>query len=314
MPFKEYPKIKRLGEEENDGILIGTVFVQEKIDGANTSIWLDENGEIQCGSRTQRLSSGFNGFVDYVKAHEGIKKLLTDHPTFRLYGEWLVRHTIAYDETVYKQFYLFDICTIGEDGEHRDWSDTDSVEAIAQEYGINFATILAKLEYPTLDQIMPFVGTTKLGSSPKGEGVVLKNPAYINKFGSRVCAKIVTQEFKEDNGIVFGGNSKHSETYVEMKMVNKFMTMARIQKIMNKIQPTIDKRLGRENTAQIINTAYYDMFTEELWGFVKDYKLINFAKLQGLACKKAARIYHDVLDGHISVAYENSDNSEGATS
>ena len=40
--FKKYRKIHRLGAEENEGILVGKVMIQEKIDGANTSIWLEE--------------------------------------------------------------------------------------------------------------------------------------------------------------------------------------------------------------------------------------------------------------------------------
>lgn len=59
----KYPKIHRLGSDENEGILFGKCFVQEKIDGANTSIWV-EGGEIKCGSRNNELSGGFNGFKE----------------------------------------------------------------------------------------------------------------------------------------------------------------------------------------------------------------------------------------------------------
>ena len=107
----KYPKIRRLGDEDNDGILMGKVYVQEKIDGANAQIWI-EDGEIKCGSRTQELTQGFNGFVDYAKSHEGIRKCLEANPNHRLFGEWLVRHTIAYNETVYKKFYLFDVMVL----------------------------------------------------------------------------------------------------------------------------------------------------------------------------------------------------------
>src|SRR5574343_2077121 len=102
--FKQYKKIHRLGSAENEGILVGTVHVQEKIDGANTSIW-SHKGRIRCGSRTRELEAGFNGFVDYVNSHQGIQQLLTDMPHIRLYGEWLVRHSISYNETAYKEFY-----------------------------------------------------------------------------------------------------------------------------------------------------------------------------------------------------------------
>lgn len=313
----KYPKIKRLGDEDNDGILFGKVYAQEKVDGANAQIWI-EDGEIKCGSRTQQLVAGFNGFVDYVKSHEGIRKFLEENPSCRLFGEWLVRHTIAYNETVYKKFYLFDVLVLpaefkleGEDSEEIErqkarqctWYTIEEVYEVGKKYGIETVQLFGAFENPLPDSLQEFVGKSILGE--KGEGIVLKNPAFINKWGDRVCAKVVTQEFKEDNALIFGGNNKHSETYVEMKLVNEAMTMQRIQKIMQKLQPLFEKRLGREQTGRVIEVAYHDMFEEEMWGFVKKHKQIDFAHLENLAKKKAVKIYHDLLDGHVSVAYEN---------
>lgn len=87
--FKSYPKIHRLGKEEVEGILIGDCYIEEKIDGANASIWIDKRGEVACGSRNRELTEGFNGFVDYVKENVSIRTVLENHPTWRLYGEWL---------------------------------------------------------------------------------------------------------------------------------------------------------------------------------------------------------------------------------
>ena len=310
--FITYPKIKRLGDEETEGILIGTVHVEEKIDGANTSIWKEADGSIHCGSRTQDVTEkGFNGFAEYVKNHEGIQKCLAEHPEYRLYGEWLVRHTIAYNETVYRQFYLYDIfiqdSTIPEDeivtpsGQRGTFLDRDVVTAVGTTYGINMPTLFATLENPTNEQVNEHVGKSVLG--PKGEGVVLKNLAFRNKFGDLRYAKLVTQEFKEDNGITFGGNNKNSDAYNEMYCVQKYMTLERIQKVMNKLQPLVDKKLGMEHTSRIIETAYHDMFTEEIWTISKKFDLINFRKLGLLATRKAAKIYHDLLAGHISIVY-----------
>jgi hypothetical protein len=62
--FRHYGKIHRLGKKETEGVLIGSVSIQEKVDGANTSIWLDDEGNIQMGSRTRTLGEGeFNVFV-----------------------------------------------------------------------------------------------------------------------------------------------------------------------------------------------------------------------------------------------------------
>src|ERR1035437_9101650 len=109
--FRKYEKIYRLGKDETAGILEGICSVTEKLDGANLSVWLGDGNEIRVGSRNNDLTAngnGFNGAVAYCNSHEGIKKFFLEHPTKRLYGEWLVRHTLSYNETAYKKFYLFD--------------------------------------------------------------------------------------------------------------------------------------------------------------------------------------------------------------
>lgn len=301
--FKVYPKIHRLGHEENEGILLGTCYIQEKIDGANTSIWLEEKKtdegvelEIQCGSRTRALgNSDFNGFVEYAKSHVGIAALLKDNPTYRLYGEWLVRHTLHYNETAYKQFYLFDVMV------DEKFLDTGEVKDLAEKYGIKTPKLFDAIVNPTSELICQYVGKSDLAE--KGEGIVIKNPTYLNKFGHPAYAKIVTQEFKEDNATVFGGNNRYSETYWEQYIVNKYMTLPRVQKIMGKLQPTINKRLDMEHTARIINTAYHDLITEEIWDIQKKVQVLNFKHLSRLASRKAAIIFHDILGNKpISVA------------
>lgn len=300
MSFRSYPKIHRLGKEEVEGILEGECVIQEKVDGANVSIWL-ENGELCMGSRTRKLGEEeFDGFVPYVRAHDGIKKLFTDHPNYRLYGEWLVRHTIQYNELSYRQFYLFDVTERALEGEDENYIPQWAVEQLAKEYGIAYPQVFCTFVNPKLEDIMPYVGKTVLGE--KGEGVVIKNLTFYDKFGNQNYAKIVTQEFKEENGITFGGNNKHSDTYWEMYIVNKYMTLARIEKIMHKTQPQVDKKLDFEHTSRIVNTAYHDMLTEEIWEIAKKVGTVDFKALSRLSQKKAAQIYKDVLNGSISVA------------
>lgn len=301
----KYPKIHRLGSDENDGILIGHCFIQEKIDGANTSIWL-ENGEIKCGSRNNELTGGFNGFVDYAKGHAGIAELLKDHPNFRLYGEWLVRHTLAYKETAYKKFYLFDILVDGEyEGERVKgrWLTIDEVSMLADRYGIDAPKLFDVVENPSIDHLNSFVGKTELGD--KGEGIVIKNFDFVNKFGACEYAKIVTESFKEENAVTFGGNNKHSDTYWEMYVCNKYMTLGRVQKVVDKIQPTVDEKLGMKHIPRILGTCYHDLITEEIWEIAKKVPRIDFKVLQRVCYKKARQVYVDILNDNISVADSN---------
>lgn len=294
--FKKYQKILRLGTEETDGILNGYCFVQEKIDGANTQIWFDESvAWIKTGSRSQEIKEGFNGFIDYVQKNEPIKKLLQDHPTWHLYGEWLVKHSITYSETAYKKWYMFDIMD-----DNDKFLTTDEVDMIAKKYGIPHPKLFGIFENPTVEQLQKFVGVSELGKD--GEGIVIKNFDFVNKFGDLQYAKIVTQKFKELNGVTFGGNNKHSDTYNEMYVVNKYMTLPRVQKIMNKIQPTIDERLDMKHIPRIMESAYHDMLTEEVWDIQKKSRKIDFGALQRLCYAKAKQIFIDIINDSVSVA------------
>lgn len=307
MSFKRYPKIHRLGKEETDGILLGEVHVEEKIDGANVSIWFDD-GQIQCGSRNQKITEGFNGFIDWVRNHPTLPNLFAAYPHLRLYGEWLVRHTIAYNETAYKQFYLFDVTTRTPETDAdpeaaEEFWPRRAVHQLAADFELRTPQYHGFFMNPTEEDLRPLVGQSTLGE--RGEGVVLKNYHFTDKFGNHCYAKIVTESFKEDNGITFGGNNKHSDSYWEMYIVNKYMTVARIEKIMNKIQPLIDKKLDLEHIPRITNTAYHDMLTEEIWEIARKVQSVNFGALKRIATKKAVQVYKDILMGDISVADQN---------
>lgn len=292
---RHYGKIHRLGKEEVAGILEGTCVVQEKVDGANTSIWLDDEGDIKMGSRTRILKGDeeFNGFVPYVNAHRGIKLCLEENPTYRLYGEWLVRHTIAYKETAYKKFYLFDIY----DTDH--FLRISEVQSISETYGIDMVPTHGRFENLTLENLQEFVGKTEFGD--RGEGIVIKNYDYVNGFGDCAFAKIVTESFKEDNAVSFGGNNKFSDTYHEVYVVNKYMTLPRIQKIMHKLQPEINEKLDMKHIPRIMGTAYHDMLTEEIWGIVKDVPKLDFKSLKRISDKKSKQIFVDLINDDVNV-------------
>lgn len=306
--FKRYPKIHRLGKDETDGILFGTVHIEEKIDGANGQIWMSDEG-VAIGSRNNTLAKDvhnpvegnnyFNGFLEYVAKHEGINKLLKDHPEYRLYGEWLVRHTLQYTETAYQHFYLFDI-TIVKDGEDaEEFLPKATVIELADTYGIKRPEYHGEFTNPTEEQLNEFVGKSTIGD--KGEGVVLKNLEFRDQWGNNNHAKIVTQAFKESNAITFGGNNKHSDTYWEMWIVNKYINAARVTKIIHKLESELGK-LGLQHTPRVAGTVYHDVLTEEIWEIAKNAGQIEFHKLKSLAMRKAVQVYKDLLTGDVSVA------------
>lgn len=539
--FRSYGKIHHLGKEETDGILLGTCYIEEKIDGANTSIWMDAEGNIKCGSRTRILGEEeFNGFVPFVKSTPKIWEFLNAFPKYRLYGEWLClsgdtvikkvaggkgakgnfmtlremyqyanqrssdrntswwarygmpsiyslktstdrvlpnkikkieftgnkevwelttregfkikstkehkiltqlgyipladldiklhvvavtdlrsertnirnlgvgsrkilreqkkfisskgkcrncenttsleldhvdedwanndpcnwqvlcsqchrsksgfaqqrkkphskgysyrfdqiktiilkgvedtydiemdgdesqanfvannfivhncRHTIAYKETAYKKWYMFDIWN----GDDHKYLPFEKVKEIADAWGLSTVPFIEKIENPSVEYLQTLAGKSVLGD--RGEGIVIKNLDFVNKFGDVNFAKLVTESFKEDNAVTFGGNNKHSDTYYEVYVVNKYMTLARVQKVMNKIQPEINEKLDMKHIPRIMGTCFHDMMVEEIWQITKDVSVLNFKVLKRIADKKCKQIFVDIINDSISVA------------
>lgn len=68
MEFTKYMHLERIGTSEVEGIEDGLTYVFPKLDGTNASVWLNEEGEVQAGSRNRHLSIGADnaGFLAWV--------------------------------------------------------------------------------------------------------------------------------------------------------------------------------------------------------------------------------------------------------
>lgn len=300
--YKTYPKIHRLGKEETDGLLDYEVVVQEKVDGANISIF-QLDGKLRCGTRTRMLpeDESFNGFQEAVQSNLNLAMYFSRNPNHILYGEWLVKHTITYPDEAYRKIYLFDIY----DKVNDVWLPQEDVKAEAEFLGLEYPHVFM-VGKVTEEQVNEFVGKSAI--APAGEGVVLKFANFVNKFGDHAYAKVVHQNFKESNAIVFGGNNKHSETYWEMYVVNKYCTVGRVKKIMQKIQSETEHRLDLEDIPRVTGSCYHDMITEEIWEIVKKVPMLDFRQLKRLSTKKFVQIYKDILNNSLSVADDDGEN------
>ena len=74
------------------------------------------------------------------------------------------------------------------------------------------------------------------------------------------------------------------------------MTLSRVRKVTEKLQPEINERLDMKHIPRICETAYHDMLTEEIWEASKKIHSINFKALKNIAHKKAKMIYLDILE------------------
>jgi hypothetical protein len=281
--FRKYDHVERLGHDEVEGIDLGTVYVFPKLDGTNASIWRRSPHLLGAGSRNRLLSddSDNHGFHQWVQKQDNIREFLELFPNWTLYGEWLVPHTLkTYRSDVWRRFWVFDVY----DWELGRYLSFDEYATTLHDAGIDVIFPLAKFNNPSEEQLRKEVEMNTYlidDGCGAGEGIVIKNYDWRNKFGRQPWAKIVRNEFKESNKLAFGVTEKHGEFQVEAAVAEEFVTKALVDKTRAKIvaEGCNDRKIL---IPRLLQTVFYDVVREDCWTFVKKHKypVIDFKKLQ----------------------------------
>lgn len=283
--FREYMHIERYGNDDVQGIELGTCHVYPKIDGTNGSIWgiWDEGSLILlgAGSRKRELSKENDnaGFYNWVCQQEHLYKFFSSKIcwAWRLYGEWLVPHTIkTYEDSAWRKFYVFDVY---HDIEHR-YLHYDEYKEYLDYYKIDYIPPISIIKNATYDNLLVELNNNNFlipDGKGIGEGIVIKNYDYINKYKRTIWAKIVTNSFK----------TFHVTDLVEEKIVESLVDKAFVDKTYAKI---VNENSGWNSKyiPMLFGVVYHDLIKEELWDILKKYKspIINFKILNALVIKK----------------------------
>jgi hypothetical protein len=288
MEFRKYMHIEKFGTDEVEGIELGKVYVFPKIDGTNASVWLDT--VYTAGSRTRELTPDKDnaGFYNWVIDQDNIKRFLDDHSNMRLFGEWMVPHSLkTYRDDAWRRFYVFDVTEETDEGYR--YLPYDEYKPLMEEYGIDYIPPISIIDSPSTDQLMwQLKQNVFLIEDGKGvgEGIVLKNYDFVNKYGRTTWAKIVTSEFKEKHSRTMGPPEMKGERVVERDIAEKYVTKALCEKVYAKILNEDGWR--SEYIPRLLNTVYYDLIREESWTFIKEFKrpTIDYKKLFNLTVQQ----------------------------
>ena len=285
--FKRYQHVERFGTDEVDGIELGNCHIFPKIDGTNGSIWLEDDG-VHFGSRNMELLDHDNqGFKTGLEHDERIIGYLANHRGHRLFGEWLVPHSLkTYRDEAWKKFYVFDVCVDIDDGV--EYLPYEVYTPLLEEFGIEYIPLLAYTKNATYEQLVEllekntFLVKDGLGT---GEGVVIKNYSFKNRFDRTTWAKIVKAEFKEIHSKTMGAPIINGEAMVEEKIVEKYLTSAVIEKEYQKI--AVDGWKS-EYIPKLFGVIYHTLVTEEIWNILKEFNKpkIDFKTLNHLVIQK----------------------------
>lgn len=297
--ISKYQHVSRLTNDETGGLLDGDVIVQTKIDGANLTIaYTEEKGHI-IASRNNAKSvggepkNGFRGAVEYCLGHSGLMALSKQ---YILRGEWLVRHSMNYPKEYMQHFYVFDVQRY----EDHSYLHPDEYIPLLIKHGIKYIPVLARLSNPTMDELAKLAeGPDEFGAEQK-EGVVIKRYDFVNKYGRVQWGKIVHEGFQLKNKLAF--RPKNADD-ITIKFASEVVSQHLVLKVIAKIKaedPNNDITIRK--MPQILGLVWYDVFTEELWDFVKKNKVKEFnfydaKKLVEVATREIALAYFNGILG-----------------
>lgn len=276
MEFKKYQHVERFGTIETAGIENGMCYVFPKIDGTNASLWWDDG--LKAGSRNRELSLNYDnaGFMAWAVNEPSFRDLFREHPRLRLYGEWLVPHTLkTYHESAWRNFYVFDVMSGGEYLHYDDYSK------ILSTHGIEYIPPICRVENPTYERLIAQLEKNDYlieDGKGTGEGIVIKNYDYRNKFGRIVWAKIVANEFKAKHRKKDVTELKEAKI-IEQEIAERFITKSLVEKEFAKIES--EAGWSSKFIPRLLNTVFYCLVKEESWNFIKEFKnpTIDFKRL-----------------------------------
>ncbi len=285
MEHRPYMHVEKFGNDEVQGIELGEVYVFPKLDGTNASVWSNHNPqamELGFGSRQRTLSleNDNAGFMNAMHTDIRIVSWFADNPKLRLYGEWLVPHTLkTYRDDAWRKFYVFDVFN----DETETYMDYNTYKPLLDKYGLDYLPPLAILTNGEYDRFIHVLGNNNFyvkDGEGNGEGIVLKNFSYYNPFGRQIWAKIVSSEFKEKHYKEMGAPESEL-TLVEETIANECITQALCEKEYAKIKLEKDGWTSKY-IPELLGRVYHAHVTEDIWNVLKQHKdpTINFKTLK----------------------------------
>ena len=215
------------------------IQITTKIDGANASIaWDETTSKLEIFSRTNLLNSpgALRGFYDYVKTEIEPKLNMSKHPGLVIFGEWLVKHSVNYENECYNKWYVYDIW----DKHLGQYVCQSIVQGFCCEYHLNYVEELYYGPFISWDHCKSFLNKS-IAYGPEQEGIVIKNQSKLNNENNKAPAylKIVNECFKESQ------HSKKEKKILDpeaeaakaeaVKLAASIVTEARVRKLILKL-------------------------------------------------------------------------------
>lgn len=305
MTFLRYPHLERFGNEGVRDIEFGITHIFPKLDGTNASVWLkhihqgehDSSLVLGAGSRNgeKTVENDNAGFCAWVKSqcsyggeeNHPLENFFWDNnDKYILYGEWLVPHTIKnYRDDAWRRFWIFDVY----DRTTGAFLPYEVYQPLLEQYGLDYIPCIKMFKNGSYENFL-YEAQNHAGfllpDGAKGEGIVIKNYNWTNKFQQVTWAKIILNEFKDNFHKAMGANLQEVGSNAQV-ICDVACTPHLIDKEYAKIVNEVGEWSSRY-IPRLLHTVFYSVVTEELWDCLKKINLgsVNFQELRGLVTLK----------------------------
>lgn len=300
MSFLKYQHVERVETAETEGLFDGECFIFPKLDGTNGSVWYHPEKGLQAGSRNRLLTLEHDnaGFYKYVSEHPDLIELFRRFPSLRLYGEWLVPHTLkSYRDDAWKKFWIFDVF---HEDRHVPYKEYQS---LLGEHNLDYIPPLVKINNPRLDDLFPCLEKNTFlikDGAGIGEGIVIKRYDFVNRYGRTVWGKLITTTFKE-NHIRHMGCPEINGLLTEEIIVRDFLTDEFIKKeqakIVNRYNEGCAFEIGIERWSskmipELLGRVWHEFIKEEITDILRKMKnpKIDFRTLNRLVIQRTKEV------------------------
>lgn len=166
-----------------------------------------------------------------------------------------------YKPEYYNNFYLFNVY----DEDLGEYLSDNIMRSEAARLEIKTVPLIYEGEYISFEHLMSFVGQSDMAVT-FGEGIVVKNVSYKDRYGHQVFVKLVHEDFAE-----IQKQKKPKDPSVitqEQVFVNTYLVEARVDKMLHKLvdEGILDENFGIEDMGMILknlNTRIYDDLIKE---------------------------------------------------
>jgi len=297
MSFLRYPHLERLGNIEVEAIELGTAYVFPRLDGTNASMWIDViNNRFGFGSRNRELTrendnAGFMNEMLDSQMTSGYFDLLHDNPHLRLYGEWLVPHTLKdYRDDAWRKFYIFDVYDESKDR----FLTYDEYKPLLDSYkDVHYIPCIKIIKNGTREQFQHEIQHARFllkDDAKFPEGIVIKNYTWENKFKRQTWAKIIGGEFKDDFHKQWGASELDNKPNEEV-LIERIVTPQLVEKEYAKIVVE-DNGWSSKAIPRLLETVFRCVVVEELYSCWRDikYGTINGKSLKAFTIQRVKQL------------------------